>query len=447
MLTSLKLENFKIWDTTNTIRLAPLTMFLGTNSSGKSSLIQSLLLIRQTVKGNDPNQDLNFGNSDNNDSVAMGLFKDVLCRHGSDKEATKAKQIGIEFRWSPLGEAENSQLFSARYSNGDAGSARIDYLRLGIDGKGFTASRVKQDIYRLTLGDEYKSRGLSTDFKPHKSFSFTESTIRQLGEKARQVRETGPLLLDELSRIIYLGPVRRLAQRDYTWAGNMPASIGDDGAKAIDALIASGVAIKKAKNDKPDQSTYLFLETAKWLRQMNLADNLEIKPLGNSGRYELLLINNNEKTNIKDVGVGVSQVLPVIVAALFAKEGHIVILEEPESHLHPLAQSILAELLLKVSKEKKVQFIVETHSEHLFRRMQTLIARRDADPTDCALYFIEKKENRAEIKALTVDEYGRLSDWPDNFFGDVLGETRDQAMYAIKRRKAQRENGENYVPD
>lgn len=65
MLTHLKLENFKIWCTTGPLRLAPLTLLLGTNSSGKSSLIQSLLLIRQTVKSDDPNLDLNLGNSDN----------------------------------------------------------------------------------------------------------------------------------------------------------------------------------------------------------------------------------------------------------------------------------------------------------------------------------------------------------------------------------------------
>jgi len=62
MLTHLKLENFKIWRTTGPVRLAPSTLLLGTNSSGKSSLIQSLLLIRQTVKGDDPNLDLNLGN-------------------------------------------------------------------------------------------------------------------------------------------------------------------------------------------------------------------------------------------------------------------------------------------------------------------------------------------------------------------------------------------------
>ncbi|MER0434242.1 DUF3696 domain-containing protein, partial [Aeromonas caviae] len=75
MLMHLKLENFKIWRSTGPTRLAPITLLLGTNSSGKSSLIQSLLLIRQTVKGDDPNLDLNLGNPDADDSVTLGQFK------------------------------------------------------------------------------------------------------------------------------------------------------------------------------------------------------------------------------------------------------------------------------------------------------------------------------------------------------------------------------------
>ena len=115
MLTHLKLENFKIWRSTGPTRLAPITLLLGTNSSGKSSLIQSLLLIRQTIKGDDPNLDLNLGNPDADDSVTLGQFKDVLCRHGAASESTSATQVGIEFRWSEDGLPENSTLFSARY--------------------------------------------------------------------------------------------------------------------------------------------------------------------------------------------------------------------------------------------------------------------------------------------------------------------------------------------
>lgn len=437
MLTHLKLENFKIWRSTGPTRLASITLLLGTNSSGKSSLIQSLLLIRQTVKGDDPNLDLNLGNPDADDSVTLGQFKDLLCRHGAASESTSATQVGIEFRWSEDGQAESSTLFSARYNKGPAGSAELAFLRLGRDGQGFSVQRRKPGIYRLNLATQAKTLGQSADFRPQRSFAFSASTLNKLGMQGELIKPIGPALLDELGRIIYLGPVRRLAQRDYVWAGRMPAHIGDDGAKAVDALIASGVARQAAKkrNQPVPAEAQLFEQTIRWLKDMNLADGLSIRALGNSARYELLIENGDQASNLKDVGVGVSQVIPVIVAALFAQPGHIVIVEEPESHLHPLAQSKLAELLAQVSKERNVQFIVETHSEHLFRRMQTLIAKQQITPKDAAMYFVERDGKAARMRPLELDDFGRVKNWPEGFFGDALGETREQARLMFTRQQ------------
>lgn len=438
MLTHLKLENFKIWKTTGPMRLAPVTLLLGTNSSGKSSLIQSLLLIRQTVKGDDPNLDLNFGNPDAGDSVTLGRFTEVVTHR------IYGNKIGIEFRWSSTGTATDSVLFSALYSRGQAGSAVIDSLRLGRDGQGFTVKRFKENIYRLWIGTERRMRGQSADFRPQRSFAFSPAAIDRLKGDGNRIEEIGPQLLDELSRIIYLGPVRRLAQRDYVWSGRMPSTIGDDGSKAVDALIASGVALKAASRKRqpiPSEAS-LITETSEWLKKMELAEELSVKQLGSSARYELMIKRQGETSNIKDVGVGVSQVLPVIVAALHAAPGHIVIVEEPESHLHPLAASLLAELFISVSKERSVQFIVETHSEHLFRRMQTLIAKQDVSREDCAMYFVEREGNVANLRELVPDEAGRIKNWPPSFFGDALGETRLQSELAIKRIKELRvQNG------
>jgi predicted ATPase len=445
MLSHLKLDNFKIWRTTGPLRLAPLTLLLGTNSSGKSSLIQSLLLIRQTIKSDDPNIDLNLGNPDNDyangkaDSVTLGQFQDVLCRSASASASTPANQFGIEFRWQEEPGSKESSLFSARYRKGSGNSAELDYLRLGKGEQSFTVQRKKAGIYQLNLASERRPLGQSADFRPERSFAFSAATLNKLSNRADTIRDIGPELLDELSRIVYLGPVRRLAQRDYVWAGRMPAHIGDDGARAIDALIASGVEyqqLQKADNSL-NESARLFEQTIHWLQKMNLADELYVKRLGRSARYELHIVNHGEGSNIKDVGVGVSQVLPVIVAALFAQPGHIVLIEEPESHLHPLAQSELAELMSQVSRERKVQFIVETHSEHLFRRLQTLMAQEVISEEDTALYFVERDGKTARMRPLELDEFGRVKNWPDKFFGDAMGETREQARLVFEKQARQ----------
>jgi energy-coupling factor transporter ATP-binding protein EcfA2 len=433
MLTHLKLDNFKIWKSTGPVRLAPVTLLLGTNSSGKSSLIQSLLLIRQTVMSSDPNQDLNLGNPDSGDTIALGQFLDVLCQHGD------SSRVGIEFRWSAKGDNKDAAIFSAKYIKGPSGSGTLKQLRLGRKELGFTVTKIPNEtVYRLQLSWERKSRGQSAAFRPERSFAFSAEALAQLGEAGDRIRDVGPRLLTELGRIIYLGPVRKLAQRDYAWSGRMPSTIGDDGSRAVVALIASGVAARRAKRrglSLPNEAQ-LIARTAYWLKQMDLADELEVRALGNSSRYELLIKREGELTNLRDVGVGVSQVLPVVVAALSAAPGHIVIVEEPESHLHPLAESLLAELFAKVSADRGVQFILETHSEHLFRRMQTLMAKQQVTRDQVAMYFIERDGPGAKLRELVPNEFGAITNWPERFFGDAIGETREQAMARAERELA-----------
>lgn len=173
----------------------------------------------------------------------------------------------------------------------------------------FIVERRKAGIYRLRVGNEQRSRRQSEDFRPQRSFTFSPEVIARLGEQGKAIEGIGPQLLAELGKIIYLGPVRKLAKRDYVWNGRMPATIGDDGSKAVDALIASGVEVQSQTKRKlaSPEATYLFENTAKWLKQMDLADSLAVRRLGGSARYELLIEREGEQTNLKDVGVGVGE--------------------------------------------------------------------------------------------------------------------------------------------
>ena len=96
---------------------------------------------------------------------------------------------------------------------------------------------------------------------------------------------------------------------------------------------------------------------------------------------------------------------------------------------------MLAELFVEVSKERNVQFIVESHSEHLFRRMQTLIARQRIKPQDAAMYFVVRDGSAARLRSLELDDFGRVKNWPESFFGDALGEAREQARLMFTRQQ------------
>ena len=432
MFLDLTLRNFKIWKSTKLVRLAPVTFLLGTNSSGKSSLIQSLLLIRQTVRKDDPNVALDFGTEGTNDSVALGQFSDVRCRTASENT------IGIEFTWTPTGQVHDAMKFDAVYKSTPTDAAEIASLRIGREQQSFYVKRQVGGAYRLFIGETKTSFGNSRQFRPQGSFTFSAAMLARLPqEQSRIVRDAGSKLLEELAKIIYLGPVRQLAKRHYQWNGIPPATIGDDGSRAVDALIASGIA-----TDKSGDGGELLKKTGEWLARMGLADSLAVRRLGKSPLYELRVLKDGSGSNIRDVGVGVSQVLPVIVAALHAQPGHIVLVEEPESHLHPLAQATLAELFVQVGKERGIQIIAETHSEHLFRRVQTLLAKQEIKPEECALYFVEKNENEASLRELKTDEMGRISNWPEKFFGDSLGETKTQTWIMLQRLKEAKQSHE-----
>ena len=253
--------------------------------------------------------------------------------------------------------------------------------------------------------------------------------LTALGADGALVEDMSLAVRRELESIVYLGPLRRKPERDYVWNKSKPGEVGVDGHKAVDVLLASTLLRGEDKSEIADSVSY-------WLKRMKVAEKLEVRQIGRSTRYEVVIHRDGVIANLRDVGIGISQVLPVLTVAFFAPAGSTILLEEPEIHLHPLAQSVLAELFVEVSKKRNVQFIVETHSEHLFRRMQTLVAKEKTKVSDCAMYFVEKGVSGAQLRSLNLDEYGRLTNWPDLFFGDAMGETREQARMMFERKKA-----------
>jgi predicted ATPase len=133
----------------------------------------------------------------------------------------------------------------------------------------------------------------------------------------------------------------------------------------------------------------------------------------------------------------VSQVLPLIVLLHFVPEGSVILCEDPEAHLHPMAQAVLADLLVEVAHSRKLQVLVETHSEHLFRRLQYLMAAGTVRSDACGLYYVERAEAAgSKLVQMQADEFGRIREWPENVFGDALGELERQTRKVFERKRA-----------
>lgn len=422
MINQIHLKNIKAWRDSGSVALAPVTMLLGTNSSGKSTLLQSLLLLKQTIASPDRTMHLNLGGDEGNDFFNFGDFDNVLT-HGS--MAPRQFELSFDFE-RPHYERIPQGRFFCSYGQTSSGAVAIQELALSTVARRFRAIRRDKGAYSVMVDDETQPRGKSRHFSPERSIALPAEAIALLGVDGAYLQDLSLAIRRELESIAYLGPLRRKPERDYVWNKSKPGEVGSDGHKVMDALLAS--ALLKAE----DQGATLE-GVSRWLKKMGVAERIELRQVGRSSRYELVVHKDGVVANLRDVGIGVSQVLPVLTVAYFVPPGSTVLLEEPEIHLHPSAQSVLAEMFVAVSKDRHIQFIVETHSEHLFRRMQTLIAQKKTNTDKCRMLFVERHAADAVLRQLHVDEFGMVSNWPVNFFGDAVGEAREQAKARAQR--------------
>ena len=421
MIHRIRLKNFKAWKDSGDVTLAPVTMLLGTNSSGKSTLLQSLLLLKQTVNSPDRTIHLNLGGDEVNDFFNFGDFDDVLTK------GTTPREFELAFDFERHGAERVTQgQFACSYLRNSSGAVAIKVLKLTTGERYFEAERQGKGAYSIRVDKETQARLTGRDCAPERSIAFPAGVTTELGEDGEYLQDLSLAIRRELEAIVYLGPLRRKPERDYVWNKSKPGEIGADGHKVMDALLASELL-------KAEDQHKTLEGVSKWLKKMGVAERVEVRQIGRSSRYELLVHKDRVAANLRDVGIGVSQVLPVLTVAYFAPRGSTVLLEEPEIHLHPLAQSVLAEMFVEVSRMRNVQFLVETHSEHLFRRMQTLIAQGETNAEKCQMLFVERKGKNASLRRLDVDEFGAVHNWPDHFFGDAVGEARAQALARAKR--------------
>jgi predicted ATPase len=178
---------------------------------------------------------------------------------------------------------------------------------------------------------------------------------------------------------------------------------------------------------------------------MDLVHSFRLQPVGDTSTIPTIYqcyvktAPNATEVLLPDVGFGVSQILPVLANCATLPEDATLLLEQPEIHLHPFAQAALADVLIDAVKHRNIQIIVESHSEHLLRRIQRRIAEEEFAAEDAALYFCHIENGASEADELELDAYGYIKNWPKNFFGDEMEEVAKMTIAAAERRKASRQ--------
>ena len=412
MITEISTQNFKSWQDTGKLQFAPLTGFFGANNSGKTSILQLLLLLKQTTESPlSPEEPLYFGNAES--LVNLGDFDAVIHKHKQNLNLdisvswTLPEQINIE------GELTDVLSFSTSIGTKNK-SLELNGFRYAVGKRDF-------EVERTWRGHTLKSH--QVDLASFRCYGIVNPTEPQ--EPFLHLQEAFENLF---SRIRYLGPRRADPRHDYSWAESHPEDIGRRGEKMISALLSSRV-----------QNRSIDERIMNWLRELDLIYSYTINSISDTEQdYELLVrqYKDGPEVGLTDVGFGVSQVLPLIAQCYYAPEGSILIFENPEAHLHPKAQSELADVFVDVVKNRNVQIILESHSEHLLLRLMRRIAEEKISADQTAFHFCEIKDGNSRAEQLKVDEYGNISNWPQNFFGDDMGDLAEKTKAEMKRRKA-----------
>ena len=414
MITELRAQNFKSWQDTGTLQFAPLTGLFGANSSGKTSILQIPLMLKQTAeRPPDWNEPLYFG--DEESLVNLGNFDAVIYEHKQDLS------LGMSVSWKLPEQIDiaGNLTDSLSFSTSVVTKNRLDGFRYTVGEHDFEIEReagryvfnTPDPRYHPTTVYPFRCYGvrLRPSSPPERFYGFDEA------------------FENLFSRILYLGPLREHPRHRYTWDGDHPKGIGQDGEKAISALLSGRV-----RHFSIDE------QVLKWLQRLDLIDSYDLRPISDTNQdYEFLVkqYKGGPEVRLTDVGFGVSQVLPVLILCYYAPEGSILILEQPEAHLHPKVQTELADVLIDVVKNRNIQIILESHSEYLLSRLQRRIAEKKIAAADTALYFCEIKDGTSEIEQLNVDEYGNIRNWPQDFFGDVTGELIKKTKVEMQQRK------------
>lgn len=381
MITGLSLCNFKSHQAT-VLGLGALTVLTGLNSSGKSSIIQSLLLLRQSYQKGRLSKGLDL----NEPLVDIGRGSDALFRNASDNEI-----ISIVL-----------EVASGRYSFDFDVSGKYDSSFIPLLKKEYVGKVALEDLPLFTSDFQYLSAGRvgGMEFYPVDSYAVEEE--RQISRNYGQ----GDLVAHFLE---YYGH-----HRDFEVSSENLLHPSESSRKLLAQVVAWEQEIS------PD----LTINTKR------VGDKIAITYGYKSHRSHIASLSDIKSQN---VGFGISYSLAIVVALLSARAGSLLLIENPEAHLHPQGQSKLSELIC-LAAQSGIQVVVETHSDHVINGIlvsgkQYEQGGRGIDRQAVRLYYLgEKNENHSSVcQAIGIEEGGKISVQPRGFF-DQLQEDLSKLM-------------------
>ena len=387
MIDSITLGNFKCFEN-ETVPLKLLTLLSGINGAGKSSVIQGLLILRQIYLRSDFRGP---GISLSGDLVDLGRAKDILFSGAEDDVIMLT--VEANGRTLTAGWLVDTETGDASWGNPDE-----------AEGEAHTLAELHCALFNGGPAGE------------HRVAAFNYLNAERFGpRKALPMGGGGANLFD----------------------------VGKHGDKVFDALLAHQGSIVLEADDARRLAAApgdrLRDQIEAWLDEISPGVRLDIKGLESAdvavgsfsfGREGALRSPEYRPTN---VGFGLSYILPVLAALLAAPAGGLVLIENPEAHLHPRGQTKMGELCARVAAAG-VQVIIETHSDHVLDGARLAVRSGILKQVDAIFHFLQQSEDGHAVRRTpTIDSDGRLSEWPDGFFDQ---HRRNAALLARPVRRA-----------
>lgn len=383
MIREIEVQNFKCFHELKRFELAKLNLLTGINGRGKSSLLQSILLLSQSAS------ELNFSKKLKlrGKHIDLGNFDDI-----KNSETTREDKIFISLDFEEL-----KSNFYISEDVDDIMSAIIENQFQLCDSTEMNNFSTLSDKITKTMkeimGNELEDEEVPIDFK---NIYYNEL----------------------ISKIHYicadrLGPVKYVDKISFS---NF-ISVGSRGENTLNVLSKNDLAVVDDKLYLGEDSKSVIQQTQEWLSYILEGARIDIKGRDQDSSVLYMLINNKNnsyKYKPTNVGFGYSYILPLIVSGLIAKKNEILIVENPEAHLHPRAQSRIAEFFSRVAS-CGVQVFIESHSEHILNGLRVSVLNPEIDVSNEDLiihYFNESFDS----EKLIIDKNGKIENWPNGFF-------------------------------
>lgn len=402
-ISKISVKGFKSLVEECSIEISPLTILAGANSSGKSSIMQPLLLMKQTLESATDYGALRL----DGDNISFTSAQQILS-YAQNREQTD--NFTVEVSFTDTSKFKNTfkkpirkplDLVESIYHNHDGKTKLTIKLTIGMNSESLSPY-LKQLNPSINL-----SRIQTHNWGVVRHFCFILFCNYDNVDKSPSFPLFQPSFRfsNQIPKIIHVQGLRSLERvLPVTGVGQ---NFSGDFVKYVASLIHSWQESKCGKLEKLNAD----------LVNLKLAKKIEANII-NDTQIELKVsrtMDSDDMVNIIDVGSGVSQILPVLVALVVAEPDQLVYLEEPEIHLHPRAQANLGEIIVNAAN-RGVRVVLETHSDLLLRRIQSLVAEDKISPDKVILHWFSRDENGyTKITTANMDTAGAFGNFPEDF--------------------------------